>query len=60
MTKELPKIGERVKFELRIPKVGVKIMEGTVVDVSKRFGGQVHITNTTSESNFIIRLECLL
>ena len=59
--KKLPLIGERVKFEDRNPsKESIRILEGTVTEVTTKFGGMVYLTNITSEDEFIVRLECLL
>lgn len=56
--RKLPQIGERIKFKDKNPnREDERIMEGTVVEVSKNFGGLVYVGNITSSDEMIVRLE---
>lgn len=60
--KVLPQIGERVKFRDKNPnKIGERLMEGTVVEVSNKFGGIIYVGNiTSSRGEWVVKLENLL
>lgn len=61
MTKQLPKVGDRIRFEDRNPSREVsRIMSGIVTSTSKIFGGHIHVKDVKSEDEFIIRLECVI
>lgn len=58
---KLPKIGDKIKWELRNPQYNkVKIMESIVSDVTEKYGGAVYVDGATSDDQFLVRLECIL